>query len=96
MLSNNLSIKLIIATTAVVLMIPLLAMQFTTEVNWSAFDFLIMGSLLLCGGLIFRLVYNSSLTIIYKVALFISLILGFIIIWAQLAVGLFQHSLSGN
>ena len=34
------------AGAAVLLSIPFIAMRFTTEVNWSAFDLMIMGALL--------------------------------------------------
>jgi hypothetical protein len=39
--------------TAYALMIPLVAMQFTDDVQWSAIDFLVAGALLVGTGLIF-------------------------------------------
>jgi hypothetical protein len=39
-------------TAAFLLLLPWVAMQFTTEVNWTLFDFLVIGVMLLaaCGG----------------------------------------------
>ena len=34
----------------ILLLVPLIAMQFTEEVNWSVFDFMIMGTLLFALG----------------------------------------------
>ncbi|MBT8303302.1 MAG: hypothetical protein KJP09_02445, partial [Bacteroidia bacterium] len=38
------------------LMIPLVAMQFTNEVNWDVSDFAIMGSVLIAIAMIYELV----------------------------------------
>jgi len=35
-----------------ILLIPLIAMQLTNEVNWSLFDFIIMGAMLTITGLL--------------------------------------------
>src|SRR5688572_4342045 len=40
----------IIAAIPFLLLIPLVAMQFTTDVDWDAFDFAVMGALLLLTG----------------------------------------------
>lgn len=36
---------MILSAAAILLLIPLIAMQFTNEVDWNAFDFAIMGIL---------------------------------------------------
>ncbi|HSR38830.1 MAG TPA: hypothetical protein VLL95_07940, partial [Phnomibacter sp.] len=41
-----------IAFVGILLLIPFIAMQFTSEVNWSGFDFLVAGVLLLGTGLL--------------------------------------------
>ncbi|HLS95572.1 hypothetical protein [Sphingobacterium allocomposti] len=71
------------------LAIPLIAMQFTEEVNWTAFDFLVAGVLLSCTGLlcegILRLFRKTSTRV---VACLTVLFVAFMI-WAELAVGIF-------
>ena len=61
-----------------ILLIPLIAMQFSSEVNWNIFDFLMMGLLLTTTLFLIRYSkkYTHNTTII-------------ITIWIQLAVGIF-------
>mgnify|MGYP000483516586 CR=1 FL=1 len=56
--SKRLSIIFIV--TMSILLIPLIAMQFTNEVNWSLFDFLIAGALLIGTGLACNFVLTST------------------------------------
>lgn len=77
-------------------MIPLLAMQFTEDVNWSIFDFVIMGFLLLFFSLgidvTMKKVKNENIKILYVVLT----ILIFLLIWAELAVGIFGSQFAGD
>ncbi len=78
------------------LSIPLIAMQFTSEVNWSLLDFLVMGMLLLSVGFGIRyvLLKNSSFQ---KRLVYLSLVLlAFVLIWAELAVGIFGTPFAGS
>jgi hypothetical protein len=86
---------LLLAATAI-LTIPLIAMQFTSEVDWNLFDFLIMG-ILLYGTVfaiefIFRFIKTKTERIVFSA---IVLIL-FILIWMELAVGIFGSPIAGN
>lgn len=74
--------------TALILMIPLLAMQFTDEVNWDETDFIVMGTLLIGTGLTYVLMTRMSDSIAYKAAVGIAVATGLILIWMNLAVGL--------
>jgi len=49
----------IMATIIGLLFIPLIAMQFSKEVNWSIFDFIVIGILLLSTGLLCELVLRK-------------------------------------
>ena len=71
-----------------ILFVPLLAMQFTIEVNWAIADFLIMGLLLFCTGSIFVLLTRGAKP---KRRVVIGLILTaiFLLLWAELGVGIF-------
>jgi len=81
---------------ASILLIPLIAMQFTSEVNWQLMDFIIMGLLLFPGFFLVDLIWRSIRNKKYRwIALAIVIIL-FLLIWVELAVGLFGTPLAGN
>ena len=77
-------------------MIPLLAMQFNEDVNWSIYDFVVMGFLLLFFSLgidvTMKKVKNENIKILYVVLT----ILIFVLIWAELAVGIFDSHFAGD
>jgi hypothetical protein len=72
---------------AVLLSIPFIAMRFTTEVNWSASDFVVMGVLLAVACGIIELAARRSSDIAYKIGVTAGVGGGFLINWANLAVG---------
>lgn len=74
--------------TLLLLAIPLLAMQFTDEVQWSPVDFLVMGLLLFCTGLAFEWLLRRGISGLARIAAGIALFSTFLMTWANLAVGL--------
>ncbi|NBS18325.1 MAG: hypothetical protein EBS74_00870 [Flavobacteriia bacterium] len=80
----------------VLLLIPWLAMKFSDKVDWSAFDFMVMGFLLLSLGLGLHVVCIKGKNFKQRNILIILLIFLFILIWAELAVGLFGTPFSGT
>ncbi len=84
----------IIVTVALLLLIPLIAMQFTNEVNWTLFDFVVAGALLLGTGLMCELAIRKINKIKYRIAICVALSVVLILIWAELAVGIFGTLLS--
>ncbi len=74
--------------TASILMIPLIAMLFTGDVNWSLFDFIVMGILLFGTGLTYVLISRLSNSIAYRAAVGIAVMTGLLLIWINLAVGI--------
>ena len=86
----------ILVAVPVLLMIPLITMQFTNEVNWSLSDFIIMGVLLLSTGLICELIIRSVQKSTYRIALCIVVLIMLFLIWAELAVGVFGTPFSGS
>jgi hypothetical protein len=82
------SIPGVALATAVVLLVPLIAMQFTDEVNWSVGDFIIMGSLLFGTGVSYVLITRYMSDVAYKAAVGLALGTMLFMIWANLAVGL--------
>jgi hypothetical protein len=82
------SILRIALVTAFVLLIPLVAMQFTTEVNWTLSDFVVAGVLLFGAGLLFTLLARLGNNRPYRLAVGVAVAAGFLLVWANLAVGL--------
>ena len=78
------------------LLIPLIGMMLTDEINWSVFDFIIMGVFLLLLGIgidaVISKTENKKNRILYSVLL----IFVFLLIWAELAVGIFGSPLAGS
>ncbi len=73
---------------ALILLLPLLAMQFTTEVAWDFADFMIFGALLAGAGGAYELAMRVSGHRAYRAAIAVALAAAFILIWVNLAVGL--------
>ncbi len=93
---KNLRLTAILILVGLLLLIPLVAMQFTDEVNWSAFDFAIMGALLLGTGLACELVLRKVQTLRYRLML-CAVVLGMcVVVWAELAVGVFGTAFAGS
>lgn len=82
------SIVVLALLTALVLAVPLVAMQFTEEVNWSVGDFLVMGILIFSSGLSYVLITRYVTNAVYKVAIIVALGSTFLMMWVNLAVGL--------
>jgi hypothetical protein len=77
------------AATGLLLLIPALAMRFTTEVNWSLADFLAMG-LLLFGVSSTGVFVGRKLSPRHRWLLGGALFLAFLYLWAELAIGVFS------
>ncbi len=78
------------------LLIPLIAMQLTDEVNWSFFDFVIMGVMLfitaLAIGIIIKMIKYSK----YRNIFITMIVMIFLLIWVELGVGLFGTPFAGD
>jgi hypothetical protein len=83
------SIAIVGVVTALILSVPLIAMQFTTEVNWSPSDFIIMGILVFSTGLLIDLSWRKLGK--YKVVSILVVLFLFLWLWAELAVGVFTN-----
>ncbi|VTR50916.1 Uncharacterised protein [Sphingobacterium thalpophilum] len=81
---------------ALLLCIPLIAMQFTEEVKWTGWDFVVMGALLTLTALLWELVWRGVRTFGYRVLLCSFIVVGFLLIWAELAVGIFGTPIAGS
>ncbi len=74
--------------TASILMVPLVAMLFTNEVNWSLLDFIVMGILLFGAGFTYVLISKVSDSMAYRTAIGVAVVAGLLLIWVNLAVGI--------
>ena len=95
-ITKNKRLIIIVMAVPLLLLIPLIAMQFTKEVNWSAFDFLVMAILLLGTGLLFELVLRKVRTLNSRITLIVIILIAFLLIWAELAVGIFGSPFAGS
>ena len=93
---QNKRLIIIVLTSVIILLIPLIAMQFTDEVNWTLFDFIIAGALLLGTGLMCELAIRKINKIKYRIAICLALLVLLLLIWAELAVGIFGTPFSGQ
>ena len=86
----------ILLTVAILLLIPLIAMQFTTGVNWTMSDFVVAGILLLGTGLVCELVMRKVKKIKYRLVICGAILIALFLIWAELAVGIFGTPFAGS
>ncbi len=88
--------QMILAGVITLLLIPLIAMQFTNEVVWTASDFIVMGLLLLSTGLLLELVLRRFKKLQSRLLLGGLVLLLFLVIWAELSVGVFGSPWAGS
>lgn len=81
---------------AMLLVLPLVAMQFTKEVNWTVSDFVIGGLLLFGTAGIIDFVLRKVKSRRNRIILSVSVLLVLMLIWAELAVGLFGTPFAGS
>ena len=86
----------ILPIVGLLLLIPLIAMQLTDEVNWSFFDFIIMSALLTITGLLIGIVVKKIKYYQYRKVFILIIVMMFFLIWAELGVGLFGTPFAGD
>lgn len=96
MITQNTRLIGILLIAVLILLIPLIAMQFSSEWDWSLFDFLVMGTLLLGTGLMCELVLRQVKKTAYRVAVIVGILGALLLIWAELAVGIFGTPFAGS
>ncbi|MBD1396853.1 hypothetical protein H9Q13_06725 [Pontibacter sp. JH31] len=96
MVTQNKRLIGIVSAAVFILSIPLIAMQFTNEVDWGLFDFVIMGILLLGTGFLCELVIRKVKNVDYRIGFIAVILLVLFLIWAELAVGIFGTPLAGS
>ena len=87
---------IVVLIPTLLLIIPLLAMQFTEEVNWSGFDFVVAGVLLLGTSWLCMFVFQKVKKVKHQIILCALILVMLVLLWAELAVGLFGTALAGE
>lgn len=78
----------ILLGVALILSIPLLAMQLTSEVNWTLFDFVFAGVILMGPAFLYQLAARSSARPAYRAGVGVALVSAVLIVWLTGAVGI--------
>ena len=94
--SSKQRLAIIFIVTVFILSIPLIAMQFTSEVNWDFKDFIAAGVLLLSAGLAIEIVIRNVKISTFRTVLFVIILLALFLIWAEMAVGIFGSPIAGS
>ena len=71
-------------------------MNYSSEVNWSYYDFLTMGLILFSIGLIVNVIIDKIKNLYKRLIIILILTLLFLLLWAELAVGIFNTTISGS
>lgn len=82
------STAIVALATGLLLLIPLIAMQFSHEVVWTPFDFICAGTLIFITGLAYILITRKSGKAAYRCAVGFALLSGLFLLWANGAVGI--------
>ncbi len=78
------------------LVIPLIGMLFSDEMNWKLFDFIVMGALLLIGSIGINFIVDRITSAKMRIILILVILFMFLLIWAELAVGIFGTPFAGD
>jgi hypothetical protein len=73
---------------AFLLLLPLVAMQFTDEVNWDETDFIVFGAMLALACGTYELAVRMTRSRAYRAAVGVAVVAAFLLIWINLAVGI--------
>ncbi len=78
------------------LLFPLLGMLVSTEIKWGVFDFIIMGIFLTAFSLGINQAFKKSKNIKFRIFIVGIIILLFLLVWAELAIGIIGTPFAGN
>jgi len=89
-------LRRVLLGTGAILLVPLVAMRFTAEVNWGVLDFAVAGILLAGIGSLYVLLTRKLRTVTQRRAIGGGLLLTLMLVWAELAVGIFGSPIAGS
>jgi hypothetical protein len=71
-------------------------MQFTNEVVWTLSDFVVAGVLLVGTGLAFAAAMRKARSVRNRAIFGAAILVAFLLVWAELAVGIFGTPFAGS
>lgn len=74
--------------SALLLLLPVVAMQFTAEVAWDEIDFIAFGAMLFGACGLYELAARMTPNFAYRAAVGVAVVAAFLLIWLNLAVGI--------
>lgn len=89
-------LTVIFTAIACLLLLPLIAMQFTTEVNWTLLDFTVAAVLLSGTAALCELVVRKVRSTRQRILLCAVILAGLVLTWLELAVGIFPSPVTVN
>jgi len=93
---KNKRLIIIVLISVIILLLPLIALQFTNEVNWTLSDFVIAGVLLIGTGVMCEITIRKIKKTKYRIAVILAILVVLLLIWVELAVGIFGSPFAGN
>ena len=93
---KNKRLLIILGIAAFLLVIPFIGTLVSDDVDWSGFDFLIMGILLFGSGLAIEFALRTFSTTMSRVIACVVILSIFFMVWAELAVGIFGTPFAGT
>ena len=89
-------LKTLLIGSGALLLVPLIGSQFSQEVNWSGFDYIVAAILLGGTSFVLDFVLDKAKNKQSRWAWGIIVLLALALVWAELAVGVFGSPLAGN
>lgn len=93
---TNRRLAIIMVAVTALLLVPLIAMQFSVGVNWDLADFIVAGVLLYGTGLLCELVLRKVKRTKYRLIVCMAILMALFLVWAELAVGIFGTPFAGS
>lgn len=94
--SQKVNVLRVLLGTGLLLLIPFVAMQFNTGVDWDETDFMVMGVLLFVVGLALETARAKIRDTNQRIVVALVILGIFFLVWAELAVGIFGTPFAGS
>ena len=89
-------LKSLLIGSVALLLVPFIGSQFSQEINWSGFDYIVAAILLGTTSVVLNIVLTKAKNKQSRWAWGIVVVLALALVWAELAVGVFGSPLAGS